>query len=185
MQRGNQRSHGTYQKNTTYLFLDADIYSREAVRPGSPILKEIFQRYGQQVRSPDGSLNRKGLGNIIFANPDEKKWLESQIHPYVRQRFDEAILQNNNDLVLVIPLLFEAKLSDRVTEIWVVACSKAQQIQRIIHRDQLTEEQALQRISQQLPLSEKIARADIVIHNDSHLEQLWQQIDSAFDASNN
>ena len=161
--------------------LDADIYSREAVKSGSGILKKIFQRYGSQVRWPDGSLNRKSLGNIIFSNSDEKKWLESQIHPYVNQRFDEAIQQHNSDLVLVIPLLFEAKLSDRVTEIWVVACSKAQQIQRIMNRNDLSEQEATQRINQQLPLSEKIAQADIVIHNDGSFEQLWLQIDSAFE----
>ena len=157
--------------------LDADIYAREAVRFGSPILKEIFERYGIQVRSPDGSLNRQSLGNIIFSNPDEKKWLEARIHPYVKRRFDEAILQTNEDLVLAIPLLFEAKLTDRVTEIWVVVCSQAQQIQRIIRRDQLSEEQAMQRINQQLPLTEKVSQADIVINNHGSVDQLRKQID--------
>ena len=169
----------------SFPILDADIYSREAVKPGSRILKEIFQRYGSQVRWPDGSLNRQSLGNIIFSNPDEKKWLESQIHPYVKQRFDQAILQNNCDLVLVIPLLFEAKLNDRVTEIWVVVCSKAQQIQRIMSRDQLSREQAIQRMNQQLPLSEKIAQADIVINNDGSLEELQKNIDVAITGNRN
>ncbi|NEP52321.1 MAG: dephospho-CoA kinase, partial [Moorea sp. SIO3C2] len=67
--------------------LDADIYAREAVQPDSPILKQIYQRYGLQVQHSDGTLNRKRLGEIIFSNPAERQWLEEQIHPYVRDRF--------------------------------------------------------------------------------------------------
>ncbi|MFN6235252.1 dephospho-CoA kinase, partial [Microcystis sp.] len=67
--------------------LDADIYAREAVEKGSAILERIFQRYGRKVKTEDNSLNRQQLGEIIFNNPEEKIWLESQIHPYVRECF--------------------------------------------------------------------------------------------------
>ncbi|GCL36813.1 dephospho-CoA kinase [Sphaerospermopsis reniformis] len=80
-------------------------------------------------------------------------------------------------LVLVIPLLFEAGLENLVGEIWVVSCSEAQQKQRLIQRNNLTNEQAAARIHSQLPLSEKIARADFVLDNSSTLESLLQQID--------
>lgn len=158
--------------------LDADIYARDAVQPGSPILSEIFERYGVAVKLPDGTLNRKRLGEIIFNHPDEKQWLEQQIHPYVRDRIqselDSLIAPT---AVLVIPLLFEAEMTDLVTEIWVVSCSPEQQLQRMMERDQLSLEQAQARINNQLPLEEKIARADVVLDNSSTLEALLQQVD--------
>lgn len=158
--------------------LDADIYAREAVQPGSPILSEIFERYGVAVKLPDGTLNRKGLGEIVFNHPDEKQWLEQQIHPYVRDRFqselDSLIAPT---VVLVIPLLFEAEMTDLVTEIWVVSCSPEQQLERMMERDRLSLEQAQSRINNQLPLEEKRARADVVLDNSSTLEALLQQVD--------
>jgi dephospho-CoA kinase len=158
--------------------LDADIYAREAVQPGSPILSEIFERYGVVVKLPDGTLNRKGLGEIIFNHPDEKQWLEQQIHPYVRDRFQSEIdTLIAPTVVLAIPLLFEAEMTDLVTEIWVVSCSPEQQLQRIMERDQLSLEQAQARINNQLPLEEKIARADVVLDNSSTLEALLKQVD--------
>ena len=158
--------------------LDADIYAREAVQPGSPILSEIFERYGVAVKFPDGTLNRKRLGEIVFNNPDEKRWLEQQIHPYVRDRIQSELdTLIAPTVVLVIPLLFEAEMTDLVTEIWVVSCSPEQQLQRMMERDQLSLKQAQARINNQLPLEEKIARADVVLNNSSTLEALLKQVD--------
>ncbi len=158
--------------------LDADIYAREAVQPNSPILSRIFERYGVTLKLPDGTLNRKGLGEIIFNNPTEKQWLEQQIHPYVRDRIQSELKTLiAPTVVLVIPLLFEAEMTDLVTEIWVVGCSPEQQLQRMMERDQLSLEQAQARINNQLPLQEKMARADVVLDNSSTLEALLQQVD--------
>ncbi len=160
--------------------LDADIYAREAVSLDSPILGAIAQRYGQQILLPDGNLNRQKLGEIIFNREDERNWVESLIHPYVRGRFLEAITQSSSQtLVLVVPLLFEARMTDLVTEIWVVHCSQEQQLQRLIQRNHLNQEQAQARINSQLSISEKIARADIVLDNSSSLEVLLKQVDIA------
>ncbi len=160
--------------------LDADIYAREAVSLASPILGAIAQRYGQQILLPDGNLNRQKLGEIIFNREDERNWVESLIHPYVRGRFLEAITQSSSQtLVLVVPLLFEAQMTDLVTEIWVVHCSQEQQLQRLIQRNHLNPEQAQARINSQLSIPEKMARADIVLDNSSSLEVLLKQVDIA------
>lgn len=160
--------------------LDADIYAREAVQLSSPILNQIFERYGVAVKLPDGTLNRNRLGEIIFNHPDEKQWLEQQIHPYVRDRFQSALNSlNTPTVVLVIPLLFEANMTDLVTEIWVVSCSPEQQLQRMVERDRLSPEQAQTRINNQLPLQEKMARADVILDNSSTLEALLKQVDVA------
>ncbi|MBD2146942.1 dephospho-CoA kinase [Sphaerospermopsis sp. FACHB-1194] len=159
--------------------LDADVYARDAVSVGSPILSQIAQRYGKsEILLADGNLNRAKLGEIIFHQPEERIWVENVIHPYVRNWFLKTINESSaTTLVLVIPLLFEAGLENLVGEIWVVSCSEAQQKQRLIQRNNLTNEQAAARINSQLPLSEKIARADFVLDNSSTLESLLQQID--------
>ena len=159
---------------------DADIYARDAVAVGSPILKAIAHRYGEEMLLPDGSLNREKLGAIIFSQSDERLWIERLIHPDVLQRFQQAIAQSSSPtLVLVIPLLFEAEMTDLVTEIWVVCCSESQQLQRLMQRNHLTKEQAQARIHSQLSLTEKAARANIVLDNSSTLESLFKQIDVA------
>ena len=170
-----------YLANTYQLpILDADIYAREAVQPGSPVLNQIITRYGAQVQFPDRTLNRKRLGEIVFPNPEERQWLEQQIHPYVRDRIESQLpILESPTVVLVIPLLFEANMTDLVTEIWVVRCSEEQQIQRIRERDRLSVEQAQSRLDSQLPLAEKVARADVVLDNSSTRDSLLQQIDIA------
>jgi dephospho-CoA kinase len=160
--------------------LDADIYAREAVEKGSAILERIFQRYGRKVKTEDNSLNRQQLGEIIFNNPEEKIWLESQIHPYVRECFKRHLEQLEAPIVVFsVPLLLEAKLTHLVTEIWVVSCGLEQQIERLMTRNNLSREQAIARINNQMPLAEKIALADIVLDNSGDLEALYTQIDRA------
>lgn len=161
--------------------LDADVYAREAVDKGSPILQNISARYGEDILFPDGSLNRKKLGEIIFNNSDERRWLEQQIHPFVRQRFIKTIekLPPDSTAVLVVPLLFEANFTDIVTEIWVVYCFPEKQLERIMKRDHITLEQAQARINSQISLEEKKQKADVVIENTSTLENLFKQVDLA------
>ena len=161
--------------------LDADIYAREAVQVGSPILSKICERYGSGVQLPDGTLNRKRLGEIVFSNPAQRQWLEQQIHPYVRDRFQSELnTLVAPTIVFVVPLLFEAGMTDLVTEIWVVTCSPEQQLKRMIERDCLSLEQAQSRINSQLPLAEKVARADVVLDNSSTPEALLKQVDLAY-----
>ncbi|NJM89922.1 MAG: dephospho-CoA kinase [Hydrococcus sp. RU_2_2] len=168
-----------YLANTYQLpILDADLYAREAVKIGSPILEAIFTRYGNRVRMPDNTLDRKQLGEIIFNQLNERRWLESQIHPYVRSCFETAIAQlEAKTIVLVIPLLFESNMTDLVTEIWLVYCSRDEQIKRLMERDRLTHEQAIARLESQLPIEKKAALANIVLDNYSTKEHLFHQID--------
>jgi dephospho-CoA kinase len=164
--------------------LDADVYAREAVALGSPILVRIFDRYGEKVQQSDRSLNRQKLGEIIFADPQEKQWLESQIHPYVRQCFARDSASITSEIVVFsIPLLFEAGLTGLVTEIWVVYCGRQEQIRRIQERDNLTREQAIARIENQMAIEEKIALGDVILENDGSVESLYRKIDQAIEPS--
>ena len=158
---------------------DADIYARSAVTISSPILQAISQRYGVDILQPDGTLDRPRLGKIIFSDATERQWLATQIHPYVRTCFETEIshLTPNATVVLAIPLLFEAQMTDLVTEIWVVSCDFATQLNRIITRDLLTETAAIMRIESQMPLANKIALADVNLDNSTTLGDLERQID--------
>ncbi|MEM9120604.1 MAG: dephospho-CoA kinase [Cyanobacteria bacterium P01_F01_bin.56] len=161
--------------------LDADIYSRQAVALGSPILRAIAQRYGPTILQADGTLDRAQLGQLIFQDATEKIWLEQQIHPFVRQCFADDMARHALALIVVqvIPLLFEANLTDQVTEVWVVSCAAITQQQRLMARNQLSPAAAKMRIQNQWPLAQKAERADVVLNNESTLGQLYQQIDTA------
>ncbi len=161
---------------------DADIYAREAVAPGSAIWQRIVDRYGPDILLEDAApapLNRAKLGQIVFNDEAELRWLESQTHPYVNQRFDQAVAEHSEApiVVLVIPLLFEKDLTHRITETWVVSCTDTQQRDRLMARNGLTREQAEARIAAQMSLSEKCDRADVVLDNSQTLASLIQQVD--------
>ena len=160
--------------------LDADIYARNAVEIGSVTLNAIASRYGANILLADGSLNRQELGSIIFADIYERQWLEKQIHPLVRDAFVQEIDKSSAELIiLVIPLLFEAAMTDLVTEIWVVYCNPNQQLARLMQRESLTVAAAKARISSQMPLKEKCDRASLILDNSSSQESLYNQIDAA------
>lgn len=168
--------------------LDADIYAQKAVQPGSPALKAIVECYGQEILLTDGSLDRRRLGSIVFSSPEERLWLEAQIHPYVRNCLQAGLrsLAQYPVVVVIIPLLFEAKMTDLVTETWVVRCSQAEQIERLIQRsssqstaDRLTLAQAQARINSQMGIEQKVAQATVVLENSSTPEALFRQVDLA------
>ena len=167
--------------------LDADIYAREAVLPETPILARIVEHFGAEVLLPDGSLNRSELGNIVFSNLEELRWLEKQIHPYVRDRLLQEIKlsispQNHQSIrplriVLAVPLLFEANMTDLVTEIWVVYCPRSQQLERLVERDRINLDRAQTLINSQMLLVEKCQQADVILDNSTTLESLFRQVD--------
>ena len=163
--------------------LDADIYAREAVQPASLVLNQIKQRYGLGILLPDGKLDRLRLGQIIFSSPTERLWLEQIIHPYVQERILAQLSaldsQKYPTVILVVPLLFEARMTALVTEIWVVICHISQQVERIKSRDSLPLEQIQERINSQMPLEKKIAQADVVLNNSSTTVELLKQVDAA------
>ena len=164
--------------------LDADLYARQVVEPGTAALSQIAARYGARVLQADGSLNRRQLGDILFGNAVERQWIEQVIHPAVQQQIETELegIQNQDIAVVVIPLLFEAKMTDLVTEIWVVHTTVEQQRERLQQRDQLSPEQVQARIKSQMAIEQKIAQADIVLDNSTSLQQLFEQIDQAIGA---
>ncbi|MBF2098101.1 MAG: dephospho-CoA kinase [Gloeomargaritaceae cyanobacterium C42_A2020_066] len=159
--------------------MDADIYAREAVQPGSPILEAIGKHFGPAVLNADGTLNRRALGEVVFHDAAARQWLEHQIHPYVRQGFQRDCDPSAPIAVLVVPLLFEAGFTDQVSEIWVVTCAEVIQRQRLQQRDQLSEAAVSARLASQWPLAQKVAQADVVLTNEGDLADLFRAVDCA------
>ena len=146
--------------------LDADRYARDALAPGTTASQAVLNRYGQKLFCGD-QLDRKALGEIVFNNPIERLWLEQLVHPIVQHMMDQEVIRlaEAKTIVLMIPLLFEAGLESRCTEIWLVDCDEKQQLERLIARDNCTNQQALARINAQWPLARKRLLADRVINN--------------------
>ena len=166
-------------KNFQLPILDADLYARQALTEER--LAKISDRYGKLIIDDHGNLDRRKLGAIIFASGVERQWLEMLIHQYVQECLtNEAQRLAPATVVMAIPLLFEAKMQDLVTETWVVACDYQQQLQRLIDRNHLSKNEAIERIASQMPQSEKRELADFVIINSGNLEKLFSQIDRIF-----
>ena len=152
--------------------LDADVYAREALSPGSPCSRAVLERYGARVQASgsqqqDAVIDRAALGGIVFHDPAEKAWLEALIHPVVRARFEQELsaLSQEATVVLMIPLLFEAGLEELCSEIWLVDCTENQQLERLMQRDGLSEEEAQARINAQWPMVKKRTMSDCLINN--------------------
>lgn len=165
--------------------LDADVLAREAVQPGSPVLEAIAarysDRYGNGVLNPDGSLDRTALARIIFQDEGDRRWVEEQIHPYVRDRMQQETQMLAGTVVWSVPLLFEAGIATAVDQVWVVYCTAQQQRERLLARG-LSAEQIEARIVAQWPIEQKLAQAHVTLDNTSTLRTLHQQIDDAVEA---
>jgi dephospho-CoA kinase len=160
--------------------VDADELAREAVAPGSPGLAELTRAFGSEVLGPDGALDRKRVGSLVFADPAARKRLNAITHPIVRQLSQERFAALERDGVALaaydVPLLFEVGLDQVLRPVVVVAASHETQVARVMARDGLSRDEAEARIAAQLPLAQKRARADHVLENDGSRAELSRQV---------
>ena len=118
------------RKHKNIPILDADHFSRELIKPNTYGYKKILDYFGNKIidnkSNSEREINRKLLRNIIFKHSASKEWIEKLLHPLIKERMIEECSQyrNNQTIILVIPLLFEAKFEDICTEIWLVKCPK-------------------------------------------------------------
>jgi dephospho-CoA kinase len=161
--------------------IDADVLARDAVAPGSAGLAAVVRRFGTDVCDADGTLNRRKVGAIVFADPRARRDLEQIVHPYVREMTERWFASLDPErvpfAVADIPLLFEGRREADFDAIIVTACEPETQVHRLMARDGLSDAEARQRIAAQWPLQEKIARADHVIRTDGSLEDTNRKVD--------
>lgn len=162
------------------LLLDTDQVSREVVASDSTVTAALRSRWPQAF-TPTGILDRGRLARIIFADPAERKALNAVLHPPIIARVEAFLARPRaTPAVVVIPLLVEANLFYLVDETWVVWCRLDQQLDRLMRRDSLTEEEARRRLGAQLPLDEKLKHARVVIRNDETQEETRHQVEGAW-----
>lgn len=160
--------------------VDADIVAREVVAPDSIGLKKVAATFGNEIVDTKGNLDRKRLAKIVFADDSQLKLLNDILQPLIRQQIQKElqqfIAQGQEYIFLVAPLLFEENYQSMCDEIMVVTVTLQTQLQRLMSRDQLNEQQARRRIAAQWPLSRKIALTDVVIDNDGTIAQTKAQL---------
>ena len=158
--------------------LDADVYARQLLAPSTAASQAVLDRYGQQVQTPSGALDRRALGRMIFDQPTERRWLEALTHPLVNAAFARDLARHDQaaTVVLVAPLLFEAGLETLCSEVWLVDLDEARQLERLLARDQLSPHEARQRIRAQWPLEHKRGLADVILKNHGDQAQLSHQV---------
>ena len=153
--------------------VDADIVAREVVQQGSIGLNNIVQHFGEQVLLADGSLNRARLREIIFQDDSERLWLNSLLHPMIRQTMlSQCKEAQSNYVIMVVPLLFENGLDSLVDRTLLVDISPELQQQRTVARDAVTAEQVKNIIGSQASRAEKLSKADDVIDNQGEISAL-------------
>ena len=158
------------RKNKKIPILDADNLSRELIKPNTIVHKKVLDYFGNQIidkYSPENAIDRKLLKNIIFKDEKNRKWIQKLLHPLIKQKMITECnkYKNNKIILLVIPLLFEAKFEDICTEIWLVKCSELEQIQRLVRRDKISEEEARKIIKLQLTFETKKELSDVILDN--------------------
>lgn len=165
--------------------LSADELAREAVRPGEQAFKEIVEHFGKEILTGEGTIDRARLAEMIFLIPAERQQLNQITHPAIGHLAERRISELRKDpavplIIYEAPLLFEAKAEERVDLVLVVAATPEQQLERLMLRDNLSREEALLRISAQMPLAEKISRADILVENNGSPAETKKMIDQIF-----
>ena len=159
------------RKHKKIPILDADNLSRELIKPNTYGYKKILDYFGNKIidnkNNSERAINRKLLRKIIFKHSESKEWVEKLLHPLIKEKMIEECskYKNNQTIVMVIPLLFEAKFEDICTEIWLVKCPKEIQKKRLITRDKISEKEASDSINLQLSFEEKRKFSDIILDN--------------------
>jgi dephospho-CoA kinase len=161
------------------VILDSDVFAREVVEPGTPGFDAVVTRFGPEVVTGDGQLDRAALARLVFADEEARRDLEAIIHPAVRRRVAEEVaarVGTHDIVVLDSPLLIETGTYRDCQQVLVVSALPETQIRRLMARG-MDEADARARLAAQMPLEDKAAYADVLFDNEGTLEELETQVD--------
>jgi dephospho-CoA kinase len=159
--------------------IDADRIAREVVAPGTALLGRVVERFGADVLSAGGELDRRALRERIFADPAQRAALEALLHPAIMAELERrAAAAGGTYQLLALPLLVEHNLKSRVDRVLLVDCSEALQLRRVQIRDGVTLAQAQAVLDAQASRAARLAAADDVIVNDDNLDRVRRQVES-------
>ena len=160
--------------------IDADLLAREVVEPGSEGLAAVVQRFGSEILSQDGSLNRARLAELVFASESARKDLEAILHPRIQSLAQQRAASIPGTVVYTIPLFVESKSPLKFDHVVTVSCPESVRIARLVNNRGMSQEEAAKRIASQAKDSEREAVADRVIDSNCSLEELVMRADKVF-----
>ncbi len=162
------------------VILNADEVGHEAFKLDTEIWRQVVAAFGKQILTPDGNIDRKKLGNIVFGNPESLSRLNQIMHPrmydLVKAQLEEYRQQGTKVVILEASLLLEADWTPLVDEIWVTTAPEATVLKRLEQRSGTSQAESLTRIRSQLPSEERVRQADVVINTDCDLAELRSRV---------
>ena len=162
------------------VILNADEIGHEAFKPDTEIWRKVVTAFGRQIVTPDGNIDRKKLGNIVFGNPESLSRLNQIMHPWmyaqVKAQLEEYRRQGARVVVLEAPLLLEAGWTPLVDEVWVTTAPEATVLKRLEECGGMSQAESLARIRSQLSTEERVRHADVVINTDCGLDELKAKV---------
>jgi dephospho-CoA kinase len=169
------------------VILNADEVGHEAFKPDTETWRQVVAAFGQQIVTPDGNIDRKKLGNMVFDNAESLSQLNQIMHPrmydMVKAQLEEYRQQKTRMVVLEAPLLLEAGWTSLVDEVWVTTAPEATVLKRLKERSGMSQAESLTRIRSQLSSAERVRQADVIINTDcdldelrSRVKELWQRL---------
>ena len=171
------------RRRTGAMKLDIDKVTRWLLEPGGVLFDIYVRHFGDKIITSEGELDRRLIGEIIFKNPAERKWINSVAHPILLNCARDFLVECSQIgaglVILEVPLLFEAGWEDLFDEIWAVYTKRRFQRDRLMVRDGLTKKQALARMNAQMSREKICARADVVIRNIGKRSEIRQQVFNA------
>jgi len=167
------------------MVLDADVAARQVVEPGTEGLKKLTARYGGEILTDKGELDRVKLAHIIFGSEEERLAVNFILHPLVGacMRAQESVYrvqEPEGPIFYDVPLLIESGMHRDMDEVWLVTADEAARVRRVMLRDGCTEEEAHARIIRQMPEDEKRRYADRVIDNSGGQAALFRRVDALY-----
>jgi len=163
--------------------IDADVLAHRALAPGTPGHAAVVSRFGPGVLQPNGEIDRKRLGQIVFADAGARRDLEATTHPVVYRAIADwfgALDQSVRLAIADIPLLYESHHDSDFDRVIVAACPRPVQLARLLERGGLTAQEAQQRLDAQMPIEDKAKRADYVIDTSGTRADTDRQVGDVF-----
>jgi dephospho-CoA kinase len=161
--------------------IDADALAHRAMAKGAPGYPSVVKTFGIWILDEEQQIDRRRLSKIVFSDPEALRRLESIVHPLVEHAIDILIQRARQSVVVIEAIkLLETQLSAGCDSIWVVTAPESLQISRLMHKRQLTERVARQRVAAQTSQTQKIRSADMLISNDGSFENTWEQVQAAW-----
>ncbi len=172
------------EQNGAYI-IDADEIAHGIIERGKPAYEELTNYFGGAILDQDRNILRKKLGSIVFTNKEKLDFLNRCTHKYISQEIDKQIAerkkkQRDTCIVLDAPLLLEAKLENRCNEIWVVFAEEEVRARRIMERDNITYQEAKNRIGCQKNWDFYRQKANLILDNSKDLQYLKRQLEAIF-----